>query len=165
MQLQRMLLILLMLIIIPIIIISSNDSAFFIILAIILSLASLKSIIENLFISIEDDIDLSDDMIDEIEDQTNLNIYKFGIGLSVIKDLVIILFFVYCNFYLYSFIYKILFTFVTLYWLNDLVSSIKNPDKNNSQLKGIKVRFINVLTNLSSLLIIIIVAYNKFKLF
>ncbi len=164
MQLQGMLFILLMLIIVPILVISSNDTAFFIIFALIMVIASFKSINNNLFNNEDDSDDSNIEFLEEIEEQLNIDINKFGAGLKVVKDLAVIIFFIYCNFYLNTIWLKVILTLLILYWVTDLKSVIHSMKESLDvdSKSTIKTRFISLIMNLSCLLIIAVTTFNKF---
>ncbi len=164
MQLEYMLLIIIMLIIIPIVAISSNDTAFYIITSIIVAISSLKSFYNNFFGISEEEMDEEDiEFLEEVESQINLDLYKLGKGFQTIKSLIVILFYIYCAFYLHHFWLKALSIFVIVHWIYTLIYNLKKSfndysKENVSVLKRLYMLFINI----SALLIITFSAYNKF---
>jgi hypothetical protein len=115
-----------MLIIIPIVAISSNDTAFYIITSIIVTISSLKSFYNNFFGISEEEMDEEDiEFLEEVESQINLDLYKLGKGFQTIKSLIVILFYIYCAFYLHHFWLKALSTFVIVHWIYTLINNLK----------------------------------------
>jgi hypothetical protein len=166
MQLEYMLLIIIMLIIIPIVAISSNDTAFYIITSIIVAISSLKSFYNNFFgirIS-EEDIDEEDiEFLEEVESQINLDLYKLGKGFQTIKSLIIIVFYIYCAFYLQYFWLKALSIFVIVHWVYILFYNLqKSIDCNSKEKESFLKRFYMLIIIISALVIISFSAYSKF---
>jgi hypothetical protein len=100
MQSQSLILILFILIIAPILIISSNHNLFFALVAFAMFIASLRSITKALSGS-QDDLSEDDEAErEEFEDMIGLDAQKFGVGAKVVKNLVVILFYIYCLFFI-----------------------------------------------------------------
>lgn len=164
MQLEYMLLIIIMLIIIPIVAISSNDTAFYVITCIVVAISSLRSFYNNFFGISEEVMDEEDiEFLQEVESQINLDLYKLGKGFQTIKSLVVILFFIYCAFYLRYFWLKALSVFVIVHWIYTLIYNLKQsmddiPVEKISFLKRVYMLFISI----SALVIITFSAYSKF---
>ncbi|TYQ14790.1 UNVERIFIED_CONTAM: hypothetical protein Cloal_1169 [Acetivibrio alkalicellulosi] len=163
MPLEYMLLIIIMLIIIPVVAISSNDTAFFIITSLVLVIATIKSFHTNFFGIDKKDNSDNNELLAEIEDQINLDLYKIGKGFQTIKTLIIIVFFIYCTFYFHDLWLKALSAFVIVHWINTLIYNLneKVEDKPKEKVGPIK-RFYLIIVNLSSIVIITFSAYNKF---
>lgn len=164
MQLEYMLLIIIMLIIIPIVAISSNDTAFYIITSIIVTISSLKSFYNNFFGISEEEMDEEDiEFLEEVESQINLDLYKLGKGFQTIKSLIVILFYIYCAFYLHHFWLKTLSTFVIVHWIYTLINNLKKSfnDYSKENVSFLK-RLYMLLINIFALLIITFSAYSKF---
>lgn len=165
MQLEYMLLIIIMLIIIPIVAISSNDTAFYIITSIIIAISSLKSFYNNLFgINVKEMDEEDKEFIEEVESQINLDLYKLGKGFKVIKTLVIILFYIYCAFYLQHFWLKALSIFVIVHWVNILIYNLNKSIDDKDSRKEIHFlgRFYMLIVNIAAIVIITFSAYSKF---
>jgi hypothetical protein len=173
MQLQGLLIMLFFTIVIPIIIMSYNHNVFFILVAVILLIASLKdarNIISflksgNNTSDTEDSEDLSDenDMIEELEEMTNVNVKKFNIGIGFVKSLILLLFFVYCAIYCSNIYFRILISALLLYWLHQTINLVS--DKFHVSLPPIPLKLqlvISLFVDLTTVVIIIIAAYNKY---
>ncbi|MFZ5986504.1 MAG: hypothetical protein ACOYWZ_05170 [Bacillota bacterium] len=166
MQLEGMLLILIMLIIIPVLAISSNDAAFFIVTAILISFSSIKSIYAALLKVKDESDDDKDEVFAEIEEQVDMDLSKIGTGIKVIKNLVIVLFFGYCSFFLNTFWLKALCAFVIIYWVNDIRLNLRQKENSTSQdYFSLISRFLVITISISSLLLISLSAYNRFIFF
>lgn len=166
MQLEYMLLMIIMLIIIPIVAICSNDTAFYIITSIIVVISSLKSFYNNFFgITVKSEMDEEDKkLIEEIENQINLDLYKLGKGFQMIKVLVIMLFYIYCAFYLHEFWLKALSIFMIVHWINILVNNLNTSIDDSSEEKksSLLKRMYMIFVNISAIIIITFSAYSKF---
>lgn len=168
MQLEGLLLVLVMLVLIPVFALSSNDTVFFIVVALILFFSSIKSIGDNLLNINYEESEKSSELIDEIEDQVNIDLNKFARGLKVIRNLITILFFVYCTFYISSLWQKSVSILIILFWARELFCTLSSDSTNISEdyhPKSIKLRFVFVIISLCSIILISITAYNKFYLY
>lgn len=163
MQLQGLLLILFMLFIVPIIILFTNPNVFFIIVSVILFFLSLRNIHIILFNINEPYEEQDDELIEYLEFTLNIDIRKFGKGLKVVIDLIFILFFIYCIYYINSIWLKSICGLIILYWYIDIIwVSNKNIDSvvkvSNAYLKNTFIILVNSIT----ILLITVVIYNKF---
>lgn len=165
MQLESMLMFLLMLIVIPILAISANDTAFFIIFAAVLAIAALKSIYNALFDTEIEPEENGNEIIDDIEEQIDLDMRRLGTGFNVVKGLIIVLFFVYCTFYLNFIWLKVLSSLVILYWLVSIKDNLTSDTEEDAPKRNIFSRALFIIVNISSLVIISFSAYNKFNIF
>lgn len=165
MQLESMLMFLLMLIVIPILAISANDTAFFIIFAAVLAIAALKSIYNALFDTEIEPEENGNEIIDDIEEQIDLDMRRLGTGFNVVKGLIIVLFFVYCTFYLNFIWLKVLSSLVILYWLVSIKDNLTSDTQEDAPKRNIFSRALFIIVNISSLVIISFSAYNKFNIF
>jgi hypothetical protein len=164
MQLEYMLLLIIMLIIIPIVAISSNDTAFYIITSIIVAISSLRSFYNNFFGISEEEMDEEDiEFLQEVESQINLDLYKLGQGFQTIKSLIVIVFYIYCAFYLHHFWLKALSVFVIAHWISTLIYNLKKSiDDNSNEKVSVLKRIYMLFVNISALVIITFSTYNKF---
>ncbi len=100
MQSQSLFLMLFILIVAPILIISSNHNLFFGVVAFIMFIAALRSIFKALSGSKEDLSQEEESEKEELEEMIGLDAQKFGIGAKVVRNLVVILFYIYSLFYM-----------------------------------------------------------------
>ena len=158
MQLQGLMFMLFILLIIPAMALFTNHFIFFAIMAVILIISSIKNIYLHFFdVDSEEDDDPDDEAEEEFEDLLNLNMKKFGIGIYVVKDLFLILFFVYCSFYLKSILLKIdatLLILIQIYHIKSILNRNNhekkeaNPlDRNQTLVSGILSLLLIVFTS------------------
>lgn len=162
MQLQGLMLMLFMLVIIPIMVIFSDHDIFFIIMSLILAVSSIKNIHSILFNAGHSIPEEDEELADDLEDMINVDVKKFGTGIKVAKNLLIILFFIYSFFYIGSFYLKLTTSLVILYKVYEIVNTItlsnSNPIKSKSKVRDL----IAVFANLGSVALIVFAACNKF---
>lgn len=151
-----------MLIIAPIMMLFTNHNIFFIVIGFILWVASLKNIHTILFKSKKSSIQVEKSDVNDLESVIDIDLKKFGTGTKVVKNLMIILFLVYCSFFVNAFILKALTTAIIIYRIHIVLKSILNPKSilsvKNSNLKSLLL----ILVNLTTIILIAIVTCNKF---
>lgn len=164
MQQQGLLFVLFMLIIIPIIMLSANHNVFFILLAIVLSVVSVRSIFSLLLNRSRDPEEMDDELMEELEETVNVDIKRFGIGTKVVRSLIAILFYVYSLFYIHRLWLKIIIIMVILHWMYIMANNIGT--RSSVSISGPKRKKLNrsflVFVNLCAIVVIVLVAYNKF---
>ncbi len=162
MQSQSLFLILFILIVAPILIISSNHNLFFGLVAFILFIAALRAILKTLSGSKEDVSDEDQSEKEELEDMIGLDAQKFGIGAKVVKNLIIILFYIYSLFFMHHMWLKA----ITLLLISSTCINIKRDltepaqsgtVKNQSRLYSVYTLVVSIFT----LLVLALVTYNK----
>ena len=160
MQLQGLMFMLFILLIIPVMALT-NHFIFFAIMAIILIITSIKSIYARFFDieSQEEDDDSDEDAEEEFEDLLNLDMKKFGKGIYIVKDLFIILFFVYCSFYLKSILLKIDAALLILIQIHHIKSVLtrNGPKKKEVNLSD---RNLAMISGVLSLLLIVFTSFS-----
>lgn len=164
MQLQGFLLMLFIFLIAPIFLISTNHNVFFVLVAFILFFHSFRTII-GLFLGTQENPDTSeeDETKEDLEEIFNFDIKKFGVGAKVVKNLIFVLFFIYCLFYLKHFWLKILVAAIICSWSLNIMNSITDNESVEIHhgiisLKGLYIFSINAAT----LVVLAMVSYNKF---
>lgn len=166
MQLEGMLLLLTIIMIIPILSIFSNDTAFFIILSLVLSFSSIKNILTTFFPVDNEDDNETEELMDEIQDTLDLDLDKIKKGLKTVKALIIILFFIYICFFLKLFLFKIVASFIIVYWVRYIVNVIKTETEDGKEPCDIKVPLVeqalSILTNVLVIILIISTVYDRF---
>ncbi len=126
MQLQGLMFMLFILLIIPIMALSTNPFLFFAVMAIILIISSIKNIYSRFFdVEPGEDEDSDSEAEEEFEDLLNIDMKKFGVGIYVVKDLFLILFFLYCSFYVKSLFLKIDASLLILIQIYHIRSGLK----------------------------------------
>jgi len=106
------------LIILPIMVLFANDNVFFVIIAVIMLVFSIKNL-HRLILKhgqLDEDEDLS--VLSEYsEDMSEIDMKKFGLIAKTTKNLIIMLFYIYCIFQLKSLAAKAFLILIILYWL------------------------------------------------
>lgn len=159
MQLQSLLILLFILFIVPMVILFTNPNIFFIIVSIILLIISLRSIHIIIFNINENREEPDDELIEDLEMALNIDVRKFGTGIRVVIDLIFILFFIYCFFYINSNWLKAVCCAIILYWYTDILKIIGKVSKKQ---KTILRNLLMVLVHSITIILITIVTCNKF---
>lgn len=163
MSIESMLMFILTLILIPVLLIASNDTLFFVVLGAILAFSALKSIHSTLFGSDTEYDDAEPGVLEEIEDLINFDLNKFKVLYKNSKSILVIVFFIYCMFYINLMWLKLLCAFVIVYWLGNINHNLK-VDSNN-EFKDTIPGLLVFSVDLSSFILIFICAYNKLFVF
>ncbi|OPZ91717.1 MAG: hypothetical protein BWY74_01881 [Firmicutes bacterium ADurb.Bin419] len=166
MQLEGMLLLLTLIILIPILSIFSNDTAFFIILSLVLSFSSMKKIMTTFFPVVHEDDNETNELMAEIRDDIDLDFGKIKKGIKTVKALVIILFFIYTCFFLKLFLFKIIASFIIVYWIRYISNIIKTDSEDEEETHDSKIplfeKTLSVSTNILIIILIISTFYDRF---
>jgi hypothetical protein len=151
-----------MIIIFPIFIIASNHNAFFIVTSIILIIASIKNLNTILFKYRRVIYDESSESLKELEDIVHIDIKRLIIGIKIIKNLIVVLFLLYCIFYLPILILKIFSAVVILYWVMDSLNKISDLwSKSSIHIKTWFQNMFFLIVNALTIVIISVVSYLK----
>ena len=171
MELRGLLLVLFTIILIPLLLLSASQDAYFILMGLVLIITSIRNVKVILFRSkLSEDKrlkeDKSNETIEDLEASLNININRFKIGLNIAKCMVIILFFIYCSFFLRSIFYDIPISIIILYWINNIFNIAKRginklEIRTANRYELVTFLFINSL----SICITIMAAYSKFSNF
>jgi hypothetical protein len=163
MSIESMLMFILTLILVPVLLIASNDTLFFMVLGVILVFAALKSLHSILF-GTDMELDESEPgILDEIEDLISFDLNRFRVLYKNAKSILVIVFFVYCTFYLNPLWLKFLCAFVIVYWLGSIKHNLKIDI--NQEFKDTVPKLLVFLVDMSSLILISFSAYYKFFAF
>lgn len=163
MQLQGILILFVFIIMIPILILSANHNVFFVLMAIVLLLSSIKNIY-NFLTKHKPVLDKEEqEMLEDFEISSDLNMKRFSAGIRVVFGLIIVLFFTYCAFYLNVFWIKIIIALAIVYRIYDIKFSIKaeNLEKDLEDYNFINKIFY-LSSNVSTVFIILAAAFYKF---
>lgn len=165
MQLRGLMFLLLITIVIPITILLPSHNVFFMVVALLLIIDSARKIYvelngEGFYFEEDDDIE---EELEEFEELYEIDIKKFDEGIKVARNLVIILFYLYCSFFVTSFLLKVIVSGIMVYWTRETLRSIRNK----LVIPGGKVlnafrKMLVVGMNLFSIIFIAVVAYNKY---
>ena len=99
---------------IPILALFSNHEIFFWVLSLIILVFSAKNIYRLITGESLKSNDSDDEIEEELEELVDIDFKTLGTGLSVISSLLVILFLIYCAFYLEAFILKAVVTFAII---------------------------------------------------
>ena len=156
MQLQGLLFMLFILLIIPISVLFTNHFIFFGVMAVIIVIGSIKNISLRFFDLDSEEDDTDNEEIEGFEDMLNIDMKKFGTGTYVVKNLFLILFFIYCSFYLKSILLKIdvaLLILIQIYYIQsflkrngDIKKEVKPSDRNLAMFSAILSLMLIVFT-------------------
>jgi len=166
MQLQGFIFMIFIFVILPIFILFSNHTVFFIAISFILLINSLRQIYFSILgiKQLPPDIEEEDkEFIDSVESSTGFNLKLFDTGTKVTKYLIAILFYVYCSLFIKNMIVNVLISTVIVYWIYNIIRSIRESNNINSFLPIAFERIINLIASSSSACIIAIIAYIKMK--
>lgn len=163
MQSQSLLFALFMLAAIPLLFILSDHEVFFITAGIFLLIASIKNSHFKVLKRNRRLIQLhADRRMDDLEEETDLDIRKIDTGVKVVKSLVIILFILYGAFFVSNRILDLLAAGICIYHIHDIMMHLQHYKQKHpvkiTRWKGIA--FLGV--NLATALFILLVAYHKY---
>lgn len=158
MQSRGSMLIFLAIIALPIIAISANHNLFFVVFSAIVATVSFKSIFHilkgNEFHNPKPDEELEA----ELEELADIDFKKAGTGLSIVFNLIVILYLFYCSFYLNTLLLKGITALAILLQVHFIIKKAgyekKAYDKNNQKPQIL-------LSSLSNLFIVIFAVLNK----
>ena len=158
MQSKSLVFIFIIVITIPIIALASNHEIFFAVASLVITIISVRYIFRQFSGESLRGTETDDEMEDELEDLINIDVKRFGTGLSVVCNLLIILFFCYCAFYLDTIVLKALASFAILLQIHFIIRKtgkhtlIFNPDKHKPQI---------LLSSVLNIAVIIFTILNK----
>ena len=158
MPLQGLMFMIFILLIIPVLALSTNHFIFFGVMALIISVISIRNIYNRFFDIDSDGGYIDEEATEEIEDLINLNMKKFGTGINVVKELSLILFFIYCSFYSGSILLKIVAALLILIQIYYIKGILNDKDKKEP------TSFSRNLTMLSSILSLVLVIFTTCNL-
>lgn len=161
MQLQGFLIMLFVLVIAPVVILSSNHNLFFVVMSGILLTTSIKNIYLALA-GVKKEIPVKDEeFIDEMEGMTGVDMKKLGAGTRIVKKLIIVLFFIYCSFYLKPMVFKVLLSAIILYQLHEIKEIARQGSGPEEKSKGQSGKFLTLSVNVSRIITILSTFYIK----
>jgi NADH:ubiquinone oxidoreductase subunit K len=168
MQLQGLMLILLLFLIIPIITVFANHNVFFIVISFSLLINAINSTL-SLFLKAsgeaEESVDgVSVEIIEELEEMTNIDIKKFDTGITVSKNLIVILFLFYCSVFVYTTILKAIIAFLVVISIRNIIQRLilKSDLSLQKSTQNFKQKMIILTSNIGAMILIVFVIINKF---
>ena len=99
---------------IPIIALSSNHEIFFVVMSLIITVISVRYIFRLLSGESLKGNEADEEIVEELEDLIEIDVKKFGKGISVASNLLAILFMIYCAFFLETIILKAVASFAII---------------------------------------------------
>lgn len=148
----------LILLVSPVIAILSDQQIFFVIMSIIVALVSFKYIYSLLSGNGFNDRENSEELEEELEDLIGIDIRLLGTGMSVLYNMLVILFLIYCAFFLDTILLKTVTAFAILLQIHFIIKKVRkiyqNFNKNQYKLQIL-------LSSLLNLTVILLAAINK----
>lgn len=167
MQFEGLFFALIMIFILPVVIISANHNAFFVVIGLVLCIHSLKSMNTIVGKNIKLNIKQNKELISELEEVINLDFKKFGKGVKIVRNLIILLFILYCFFYIQSDFLMLISVAIVLYWVRDCFQVLDDSKKiTNYYINNIYsfyIKAFSFLIHLGTLVLILNVAMIKFS--
>jgi len=158
MQSKGSMLIFLAILAFPVIAISANHNLFFAVFSAIITMVSFKSIFHILSGSGFDSPKPDEELEAELEELANIDLKKAGIGLSIVFNLLVILYLFYCSFYLNTPLLKGFTALAILFQAHFIIKKAgyekKAYDRNNQKLQIL-------FSSLCNLIIVIFAVLNK----
>lgn len=152
MQSKGSMLIFLAILAFPVIAISANHNLFFAVFSAIIASVSFKSIFNILTGNEFDDQKPDEELEAELEEMVDIDFKRAGTGLSIVFNLLVILYLFYCSFYLNTTLLKVITAFAILLQIHFIIKKAgyekKAYDKNNQKPQIL-------LSSLSNLIIVI----------
>lgn len=147
---------------IPIIALSSNHEIFFWVASLILTVLSARYIYRLVSGESLHGNDADEELEEELEELIDIDVKRFGTGLSVIYNLFVILFLCYCTFFMEAFMLKVIVSLAILLQIHFIIKKTRrstpvfNPDRHKPQILlasilNIAVIIFTILNKLSKL--------------
>lgn len=162
MQLQGLVLMLLIMIIMPLMLLFSNDNVFFMVMLVVLLMSSFKHINLILYKKNKELTQLDDEIVDDIEETMNIDIKKFGNGIQVARNMIIILFFIYCSFFVHSFVLKFFIAAIIIHKIYEIINNIVYHVNENYKINNVFKTLFTLLMKVITIIVIAFTACNKF---
>ena len=142
----------------PIIAISTNHNLFFGALSAIVSLVSFRYLYYLLIKDDFEDQQPDEDLEAELEELADIDLRKVGTGLSITYNLMVILYLIYCSFYLDTILLKGIAAFAILLQMHFIIKKVGNKespyDKNRNKPQIL-------LSSVSNIVVVIFAVLNK----
>jgi len=146
----------------PIIALSADHDRFFLEMAVLVTLSSVKSIFSLVVLKGFEKPEPDEELEEELEELVGIDIRKFGDGLSVAVNMVIIVFILYCAFFLETFLLKCIAALAIVFQVHFMIRKLQKGsggfDKNKykpqvffSSVTNIAVVLLTILNKLSRL--------------
>ena len=140
MQSKRIFLLFIVIITVPIIFLASNHEIFFLATTLIITVVSIKYIFRHFSGEGLQSSETDEDLEAELEDLIDIDIKRFGTGVSVVYNMLVILFLCYCAFFLETVALKSVTSFAILLQIHFIINKTGkhtpafNADKHKPQI-------------------------------
>ncbi len=158
MQLQGLLFMVFFLLVLPILALSTHQLIFFAVMAAIITFGAIQNIY-NYFLSVGPDDDFEEEAAEDMEDLLDLNMRNFGVGMQIVKNLLLVLFFVYCSFYLNSILLKIAAVLLILIQIYNIRKALSENPEGGKEAASLD-RNLAMASGVLSLVLIIFTSFN-----
>lgn len=142
----------------PLIAISTNHNLFFVLVSIAVVVLSSKDIYSLLTENNLPDQQFDKELEEELEELVEIDLKRFGTGISVVYNMIVVLFLIYCAFYLNTHYLKILASIAILLQLHFIIKKLK--DKDNSYNKNQQKPQI-LLSSIANIAVVLFAVLNK----
>jgi len=142
----------------PIIALSTDHDIFFAVTAALVTLAAIKSIYNLIVLNGFEQIELDEDLEDDLEELIDIDVRKFGDGLNIIVHMIVIVFIIYCAFYLETILLKCV---AALAILMQILFIIKKAQKNSAGFDKNKYKPQIFVSSISNIAIVLFTILNK----
>ncbi len=159
MQSKSLALLFIIVVAIPMIALSSNHEIFFVVMSLTITVISVRYIFRLLAGESLKGNETDDEMEEELEDLMEIDVKRFGKGLSIACNLIAIVFMFYCSFFLETIILKAIASFAIILQIYLILKkSAKtafpfNPNKHKPQI---------VLSSVLNIAVVLFTVLNKF---
>jgi len=158
MESKSLLFLFVLIIAIPILAITSNHELYFAVSALVVISTSIRNIYKIVTSDSLEDEEPDDETISELEELIDIDVRKFGTGISVFYNLLIILLLFYSSFYLNTLFMKIICSVAILLQVHFI---IKKAGKNGSAFRADRHRFKIFISSILNIAVIIFALLNK----
>lgn len=142
----------------PIIAISTNHNIFFGIAAAAVTFASIRHIYSLVMLNGFQEHEIDEELEEDLEDLIGIDIQRFGAGLSVVLNLVVILFICYCAFFLEAVLLKAVAALAISLQVRFIIKKVRAKDspfdKNEHKLQIL-------LSSVSNITVVLFTLLNK----
>ncbi len=136
----------------PLIAISTNHNLFFVLISIVLIVLSSRDIFSLISGKSFQDQQFDEEIEEELEEFVDIDVKRFGTGMSVAYNMIIILFLIYCAFYLNTLLLKSLAAFAILMQMHFIVKKIKDKSHSYNKNRQKPQIFISSISNIAVVL-------------
>lgn len=148
MQSKSLVFIFLFIIALPLIVISTSHKLFFAVASLAILIGSVKYILRGSSDDISNDALSDEELEEELEELININIEKFSTGISIVYNMIVILFLIYCAFFFDTLVLKALAAAAVLFQVYFIIKksekSKSTPARSKYSIQGLLSSFLNI---------------------